>query len=74
MNLGFDGLLQWVSDEGSKLILIAGIFFCIVLAFRKHLIGAISTFVVLLVAYLFVKNPNLLGTVSEFFGGKIGLN
>lgn len=74
VNLSFDGLLDWFSTEGANLVLVAGIIFCIIIAFKKHLIGAIGTFVVLLIAYAFVKNPQLLGDISEFFTSKMGIS
>lgn len=73
MNLSFSGLVEWASTEGANLLFIAGIIFCIIIAFRRHIVGAIGTFVILLIAFIFVKNPEALGQLSEFFAGKMGL-
>ncbi|MBO3287547.1 hypothetical protein MKY98_26850 [Paenibacillus sp. FSL M8-0228] len=71
MSLG--GLVDWLSEEGKHAIFIAGIVFAIVLAFRRQFIGAIGTFLVLLVAYAFVAKPELFGTISEFITSKLNL-
>jgi len=73
MNLSFQGILDWASTEGKNLILVAGIFFALMLAFKRQFIGAIGTFIVLIVAYAFVAKPTLLAGISEWFTGLIGL-
>ncbi|SEP33377.1 hypothetical protein [Paenibacillus sp. OK076] len=72
--LSFSGLLDWASEEGGNLILVAAIFFAILLAFKRQFIGAIGTFLVLLVAYLIVSKPEMLGKVSEWAAKLVGLN
>ncbi|MGG4186708.1 hypothetical protein ABEW24_25575 [Paenibacillus jamilae] len=71
MSLG--GFVDWLSEEGKNAIFIAGIVFAIVLAFRRQFIGAIGTFLVLIVAYAFVAKPELFGTISEFITSKLNL-
>ncbi|AWP25344.1 hypothetical protein [Paenibacillus sp. Cedars] len=71
--MDFKSLLDWGSEQGGYLILFAGIIFVLILAFRRHFIGAIGTFVILIIGYAVVKNPTILGNISEFFTEKIGL-
>lgn len=73
MNIGFDGLLDWASEQGANLILVAAIFFAIVLAFKRQFIGAIGTFLVLLVAYAIVAKPEVLGKISEWATKMVGI-
>lgn len=73
MNISFQGVLDWASGEGKNLILIAGIFFALVLAFKRQFIGAIGTFLVLIVAYAFVSKPTMLAGISEWFTGLLGI-
>ena len=73
MNIGFDGLLDWSSEQGANLILVAAIFFAIVLAFKRQFIGAIGTFMVLLVAYAIVAKPEVLGRISEWATKMVGI-
>lgn len=73
MNISFEGLLTWVSEQGKSLILVAAIVFALILAFKRQFIGAIGTFVVLLLVYAFVARPTLLGDISEFATGLIGI-
>lgn len=73
MSISFEGLLTFVSEQGKYLILTAAIVFAIVLAFKRQFIGAIGTFVVLMLAFAFVAKPTLLGDISEFATGLIGL-
>ncbi|ALP39376.1 hypothetical protein ASL14_26225 (plasmid) [Paenibacillus sp. IHB B 3084] len=71
--MSLDGIVDWLSTEGKNAIFIAGIVFAIVLVFRRQFIGAIGTFLVLLVAYAFVAKPELFGTISEFITSKMNL-
>ncbi|MMZ51629.1 hypothetical protein D1872_133710 [compost metagenome] len=71
--MSLDGIVDWLSTEGKNAILIAGIVFAIVLGFRRQFIGAIGTFLVLIVAYAFVAKPELFGTISEFITSKMNL-
>ncbi|APO48522.1 hypothetical protein BS614_30850 (plasmid) [Paenibacillus xylanexedens] len=74
MNIGFDGLLDWAKEEGGNLILVAAIFFAVLLAFKRQFIGAIGTFLVLLITYLIVTKPELIGKVAEFAAKLVGVN
>lgn len=71
--INLDGLVELFVDIGSDLILIAAIFLGILLAFRRNFIGAVSSFVVLIVAWLIVNQPDRFGKLAENVGKLIGL-
>lgn len=74
MNLSFEGIYDWVREQGKWILLTAVIVILLITAFRRQWMAMVGSLIGLSFIGIFIYNPDIIEDLGTFLSDNTGLN